>query len=289
MRVRTFLVAFLLVFAFALDAEAQRRAYTIGVGFAFPPWDVGARRGVNNDLLTAMCAANRAMRCRIQAHPNAACLSSDAAGNPVIGPGLASGSLDGCIGWFNTAERQQLGGEFAHPYSFGPTPHLIAADGGGFGRLEDGDSLGGAVVGFLGGFFNDPTCLARHHGDFEIQVFEASEAGRAAMAAALRDGSIDLLFWDSVETLPAGTHLVGVPIQDCGPQLSTIVFPPNTGGRRRADDLRRDLNCGLALIRRNGVMAQICARSKYPGGDPNCILDGPAPTVQCLADNPPAP
>ena len=51
------------------------------------------------------------------------------------------------------------------------------------------------------------------------------------MAAALRDGSIDLLFWDSVETLPAGTHLVGVPIQDCGPQLSTIVFPPNTAGR----------------------------------------------------------
>ena len=44
MRVRTVLVAFLLVFAFALDAEAQRRAYTIGVGFAFPPWDVGARR-----------------------------------------------------------------------------------------------------------------------------------------------------------------------------------------------------------------------------------------------------
>ena len=53
------------------------------------------------------------------------------------------------------------------------------------------------------------------------------------MTAALQDGSIDLLFWDSVETLPAGTHTVGVPIEDCGPLLSTIVYPPNTGGRQR--------------------------------------------------------
>ena len=169
MRAKTLLATFLLVFALAVDAEAQRRVYTIGVGFAFPPWDVGARRGVNHDLLRAMCGANKAMRCRIQAHPNASCVSSDAAGNNVIGAALVAGSLDGCIGWFNTPEREQLGAEFAHPYSVGPTPHLIAADGGGFGRLEEGDSLGGAVVGFLGGFFNDATCLARHHEDFETR------------------------------------------------------------------------------------------------------------------------
>jgi ABC-type amino acid transport substrate-binding protein len=283
---RPFLVAFLLVFSVALDAAAQRRVYTIGTGTAFPPWDVGPRRGVNYDLLTAICAANSAMRCRIQVRPNADCVASDDAGNLVIGAGLASGSLDACIGWFNTAEREQLGAEFAHPHSFGPTPQLIAADGGGFGRLEDGASLGGALVGFIAGFFTDPSCLGRHHDDFESQIFEASDAGRTAMVAALLDGSVDLLFWDSVQTVPAGTHVVGVPIQDCGPLLSTILFPPNTGGRRKADDLRRDFNCGLALIRANGVMAEICARSKYPGGDPQCILEGPPPTVQCLADNP---
>jgi hypothetical protein len=40
-------------------------------------------------------------------------------------------------------------------------------------------------------------------------------------------------------------NTVGLPIQDCGPLLST-----------------------------------------NPGGDPQCILEGPAPTAQCLAANP---
>ncbi|HEX2465960.1 MAG TPA: hypothetical protein VHR17_15160 [Thermoanaerobaculia bacterium] len=203
-------IVFLLMFALAAGASAQRRLYTVGIGFPFPPWDVGPARGVNYDLLTAICAANTAMRCRIQVRPYSDCVGSDAEGRPIIGPGLTSGSLDGCIGWLDTAERAQLGGEFADPYSFGPTPQLIAADGGGFGRLDDGDSLGGALVGFLAGFFNNPTCLARHHDDFETEVFEGSEAGRAAMLAALTDGTLDLAFWDSVETVPAGTHTISV-------------------------------------------------------------------------------
>jgi hypothetical protein len=79
---------------------------------------------------------------------------------------------------------------------------------------------------------------------------------------------------------------VGEPVQDCGPHLALIVFPPRSRHRRQSDRLRRDFNCGLALIRANGVMANICANSAHPGGDPTCILDGPPPTVQCLADNP---
>ena len=286
MQAKSLFLALLLAVGIAAEATAQPRVYSIGIGFPFPPWDVGPARGVNYDLLTAMCAANSAMRCRIKVRPYGDCVASDAAGNPVIGPGLASGALDGCIGWLDTPERVQLGGEFQDAYSFGPTPQLIAADGRGVGRIEDGDSLDGAMVGFLAGFFNNPSCLARHHDEFEPEIFEGSTAGRSAMIAALASGAIELAFWDSVETVPAGTHAVGLPIRDCGPLLSTIVFPPNTGGRDRADDLRRDLNCGLALIRANGVMAEICSRSRYPGGDPQCILEGPAPTVQCLAENP---
>jgi hypothetical protein len=67
------------------------------------------------------------------------------------------------------------------------------------------------------------------------------------------------------------------------------IFPVSKKRRNRSDRLRRDFNCGLALIRANGVMANICENSPHPGGNPNCILDGPPPTVQCLAklaDNP---
>ena len=59
---------------------------------------------------------------------------------------------------------------------------------------------------------------------------------------------------------------------------------------RPADaELQRDYNCGLALIRASGVLEQICVNSPHPGGDPACIFEGPPPTVQCLADNPPQP
>jgi len=68
-----------------------------------------------------------------------------------------------------------------------------------------------------------------------------------------------------------------------------MVFPPSTGRPHRSDALRRDFNCGLALIRRSGEMADICGNSTHPGGDPTCLLEGPPPTVQCQAENPPSP
>jgi len=68
-----------------------------------------------------------------------------------------------------------------------------------------------------------------------------------------------------------------------------MVFPPSTSRPHHSDSLRRDFNCGLALIRQNGKMAEICANSTHPGGDPACVLEGPEPTVQCLEENPAAP
>jgi hypothetical protein len=288
MRPRFLIFAFLFVLMMGANAGAEQRVYNIGLGFPFPPWDVGPLQGVNYDLLTAICAANLAMRCRIEVRPYSDCVGSDAAGHPIIGAGLRSGSIDGCVGWLDTPEREQLGGEFANAYSFGPTPQLIASDSNHvFDGLQDGQGLGGANVGFLSGFFNNPSCLTRHHGNFGSQVFEGSQSGQDAMIAALVNGTIALAFWDSVETVPAGTHVLGAPINDCGPLLSMIVFPPSTARQHKSDDLRRDFNCGLALIRANGVMANICASSTHPGGDPQCILEGPPPTVQCLAENPP--
>ena len=287
MRSRFPIFLFLFVLMIGANAGAEQRVYKIALGFPFPPWDVGPLQGVNYDLLTAICMANSAMRCRIEVRPYSDCVDGDASGRPIIGPGLRSGRIDGCMGWLDTPEREQLGGEFANAYSFGPTPQLIANDSNDvFDGLQDGQGLGGAEVGFLSGFFNNPSCLTLHHGDFSSQIFEGSQSGRDAMVAALLNG-IDLAFWDSVQTVPAGTHLVGAPIQDCGPLLSMIVFPPNTARRNKSDELRRDFNCGLALIRANGVMANICANSTHAGGDPKCILEGPLPTVQCLAENPP--
>ncbi len=81
----------------------------------------------------------------------------------------------------------------------------------------------------------------------------------------------------------------GEPILTCGPDLSLAVFPPSTRRKHKSDELQRDYNCGLALIRASGVLEQICVNSPHPGGDPACIFEGPPPTVQCLADNPPQP
>jgi hypothetical protein len=109
------------------------------------------------------------------------------------------------------------------------------------------------------------------------------------MVAALIGGEIDLAFWDNPETVPAGAHLVGHGIGTCGPELGLAVYPPSSKRRHVSDDLRRDYNCGLALIRMNGELERICTASPYPGGDPACILEGPPPTVQCLEDNAAAP
>src|SRR5262249_46965979 len=257
MRHRQLLFSLLLVLGLCTQAAgAERRVYKIALGFPFPPWDVGLLEGVNYDLLTATCTANMRMRCKIVNRPYSDCIGSDAEGRPLIGPALASGRIDGCMGWLITPEREQLGGEFAHAYSLGPTPQLIASNADHlFDSLGASGPLAGAEVGFFSGFFNNPTCLAEHYSDFRSVIFAGDQAGRDALVTALLGGDINPAFWDSINTVPAGTHVVGAPVQDCGPQLSLIVFPPRRRHSHKADELRRDFNCGLALIRANGVMA----------------------------------
>jgi hypothetical protein len=121
--------------------------------------------------------------------------------------------------------------------------------------------------------------------DFDVSVFPTDTAGRSELVAALLEGEIALAFWDNPNTVPEGAHLVGEGIATCGPDLALAVYPPNSN-RRASDELRRDYNCGLALIRMSGELERICSTSPYPGGDPACILEGPPPTVECLEDNP---
>ena len=276
-----------LLVAVPLVSSAQERVYRIALSFPFPPWGVGPLEGVDFDLLTAVCEANGPMGCRLEDRPSSDCVDTDENGQMIIGPALASGAVDGCVAWFGTEARMQLGAEFTDGYSRGPLPQLIAADGDArFDGLGAAGSLDGATVGFIAGFFNDSDCLANHYGDFSGFFFSSEQSGRDAMVADLLAGELDLAFWDSVETVPAGTHLVGQPVADCGPLLAMITFPPSTSRPHHSDALRRDFNCGLALIRESGEMAEICAASPHPGGDPTCVLEGPAPTVQCLENNP---
>ncbi len=277
--------AFLLT-AGTFPAGAQQRVYKIGLTYPFPPWGVGPLEGVDFDLLAAICRANGPMHCMLEALPSEACVDTDAAGDMVIGSALATGAIDGCVAWYGTDQRKQLGAEFTDGYSRGPQPQLIAADGDArYDGLGVDGSLAGARVGFFAGFFNDDDCLGGHYSDFTASFYSSEQGGRDEMLGALLGGELDLIFWDSTATLPAGVHVVGEPVLDCGPLLSMMVFPPSTSRPHHSDALRRDFNCGLALIRQSGEMAAICDGSTHPGGDPTCVLEGPAPTVQCSSEN----
>ncbi len=290
---RTTMILFtstLLVAGCSGELNEQTRVYKIGEYFPSPPWDVGPLEGVSFDILTAICEANAPMKCQFEVVLGQDCFDTDDEGNPKIGQALASGQVDGCPTWFDTPARRRLGAEFGHGYSSGPTPQLIASnDNTEFDKLGAEGSLDQADVSFFAGFFSDPACLSTRYSDFETVFFPSDQAGREAMVAALLAGSIDLTFWNHIGTVPDGAHVVGEPILTCGPDLSLAVFPPSRSRKRESDELRRDYNCGLALIRANGVLEEICANSPHPGGDPACLLDGPPPTIQCLADNPAQP
>ncbi len=273
------------------SAVAETRVYKIGEYFPSPPWDVGPLEGVSFDIMTAICEANASMKCQFEVLSAQDCFDTDDEGNPKIGDGLALGLFDGCPTWFDTPERRRLGAEFGHGYSSGPTPQRIASnDNDEFDTLGAEASLDQAGVSFSAGFFSDPACLGTRYSEFVTVFFPSDQAGREAMVAALLAGTddLELAFWNSRNNTPDGTHLVGEPIGTCGPDLSLAVYPPSRSRKGKSDALRRDYNCGLALIRANGVLEEICKSSSHPGGDPACLLGGPPPTVQCLADNPAA-
>ena len=204
------------------------------------------------------------MKCRFTAVASEACFDTDSDGNPFVGPALTSGKADGCVAWFKTAAREQLGAEFGHGYSKGSTSQLIADDGNNaFDGLGAEGNLGGADVAFFSGFFSDTACLGTHYTDFASVFYSSDSAGRQAVLDALMNGDIDLVFWDSLGTVPAGTHLVGEPIDACGPdQLGLMVYPPSRSRKHNSDSLRRDYNCGLALIRESGLLCCVSAFSR---------------------------
>jgi hypothetical protein len=49
------------------------------------------------------------MNCMLEALPSEACVDTDANGNMIIGWALATGAIDGCVAWYGTEERKQLG------------------------------------------------------------------------------------------------------------------------------------------------------------------------------------
>ena len=276
---------------FSAAAKNQKapktRNYDIAQSYPYPPWDVGPLEGVSSEVTLAICEANAPMKCKLKPVLSEQCFDTDEGGNPVVGPGLTSGKYDGCLTWFKTATREQLGAEFGHGYSEGATPQLIASNTNpAFDALGENGGLGGAEVAFFAGFFSDQACLSGHYSDFNALISPSDNETRDALVDDLINGVIDLIFWDNISTVPEGTHLVGVPIHSCGPdEQGLAVYPPARGNGKKADELRRDWNCGLALIRLSGELQAICESSTYPGGDPACILDGPPPTVQCLEEN----
>ena len=244
--------------------------------------------GVSIDVMQAICEANGTMRCEFTPVLSEECFDTDGDGQPIVGDGLASGRFDGCLTWFTTAARQRLGAEFGHGYSMGSIPQLIASDDNpAFDQLGATGNLGGAEVIVFAGFFSDAVCLAVYYSDFDPVVSASDNDSRAASVAELLNGSVDLIFWDNISTVPAGTHVVGAPVTTCGPdELGLAVYPPSNRRPHKSDELRRDYNCGLALIRLSGQLEAICSGSPHAGGDPACILDGPPPTIQCLRENP---
>ena len=271
----------------ATQAAADERKYKIGENGGFPPFDIVPGEGVDHDILTALCEANTNMTCKLKAVTVTDCVDFDETGNQITGPALVEGRVDGCIGWFDTPTRRQLGMEFGEIFSRGTTPQLIARDEDTtFDTLgPEGDFNDDVIIGFLKGFFNDAACLnTRYEGNFQTQFF-SSEQERASMVTALRGGTLSLVFWDNLDTVPEGTHPVGERIEVCGPALSLATYPPSQRRKRKSDNLRRDFNCGLALIRENGELEAICNRWIEDGFNPACILEGPPPTVQCVEDN----
>ena len=269
-------------------AAADERKYKIGQAGGFPPFViVPLAEGVDLDILTALCDVNTNMTCNLKALTSTDCVDTDEAGNQITGRALVEGRVDGCMGWFNTLTRKQLGMEFGEPYSRGPTPQLIALDGDTrFDTLDTEVEINDVTIGFLKGFFNDPGCLnTRYGGNFGAEFFPGDQVGREDLVAAL-GGDIALIFWDNIDTpLPEGTHSVGERIEGCGPALSMATYPPSKRRKRKSDNLRRDYNCGLALIRENGKLQEICDSWKAREFNPACILEGPLPTVQCVEEN----
>jgi len=225
--------------------------FVIGLGDGYPPFDVGSLEGLNYDVLTAVCDANDDMDCDIQDAPYSDCFTTDDDGNAIIGAKLDDGTFDGCMGWYLTQARRDLGITFSEDYVAGMPTSLIALE-----ATADitGTDLGGASVGFISGYMVDQTCLDKHYSNYTAVVLDDT----TAVAAAVVDGTVLYAFWDSVlpDQLPEGTKLVGDEINDCTDEgLGLAAYGDN------AEDLVEAFNTGLDLLRDDGTLEQLCEES----------------------------
>jgi len=298
------------------DDSSRVREMTLGDGpngfkiglepGTFPPFTSGEFKGIDFEVLKAVCEANTQMRCRVQLREFSEC-SVDGG----VGEALARGEVDGCVNWVETAPRIVQGFEFAEPYHTATPPQLICV-----AAMDDASvcetapeitppdmndngllNLNFATVGFVSGFFAASACLNDEYDANTYTVFRVNGENpiltEADLADRLNAGEIDYGFWTRPTSLPAGTTLAGVGVPSCGSESSLLLYPPSKGRKHKSDELRRAWNCGLALVRHTpallaDLLEALEAELGRPPLDPDEFLqDGPFPTVQCLEGNEP--
>jgi hypothetical protein len=265
----------------------------------FPPFTSGPFQGIDFEVLKAVCAANRTMKCEFQLRAFSECSMGEG-----VGQALEHGTVDGCINWVATAPRKAQGFEFANSYHTSSPPQLIcvadlensltcatAPEINGMGLLN----LNNATVGFVSGFFAAPACLNDIYDDGTYTVFKENGENpilsESELECRLNKGDIDYGVWVTTNPVPDGTILAGAEVPSCGSENSLLLYPPSTGRPHQSDTLRREWNCGLALVRQTPELLTdlLTALENELGRAPlnpeEFIQDGPVPTVQCLEGN----
>ena len=254
----------------------------------FPPFTSDEFKGIDYEILKAVCKTNRHMRCIVQLREFSECNTDEG-----VGTALEVGRVDGCINWMETPARTVQGFEFAEPYHLSPAPQLICEAGLHMcdtqALLAEGEKidLNGATVGFISGYAAIPACLGDKYENFQeliiTNISEVDDVGEWP--------SLDFVFWDMSTDIPDGTMAVGVEVPSCGNENSLLLYPPSNRRRFKSDKLRREWNCGLALVRHTPVVLEslLANLETELGRLPHDALefkqDGPLPTVQCLVGN----
>ena len=256
----------------------------------FPPFTSDEFKGIDYEVLKAVCETNHHMRCILQLREFSECNTDEG-----VGTALEKGKVAGCINWIETPGRIVEGFEFAEPYHLSPAPQLICND-----LLADPDcntqeppaegekiDLNGATVGFISGYAMNPTCLADKYENFqELIIGDIGEVDEVDEWPSLQ-----FVFWDMSTEIPDGAIAVGVEVPSCGNENSLLLYPPSKRRWFKSDQLRREWNCGLALVRHSPELLETLLENLETelGRSPDDPLefkqDGPLPTVQCLEGN----
>ena len=265
----------------------------------FPPFTSGEFKGIDFEVLKAVCEANPRMRCELQLREFSECSIGDG-----VGSALEQGAVDGCINWVETAPRKVQGFEFSDPYHTSSPPQLICvadmvnsstcAHALEITEAEPLLNLNNAIVGFVSGFFAAPSCLNDVYDMSSYTAFEENGENPILsdrdLIEELNNGSIHYGFWDTTTPVPDGMTLAGVGVPSCGSHNSLLLYPPSTRRPHKSDAVRRAWNCGLALVRNSPeLLADLRQALEIELGRPpldpqEFMQDGPLPTVQCLEE-----